>query len=132
MLIEENKAIVRRYLDEPWNKGNLAILDELCAPGFRVNGVGGLIELKCAIFEARRAFPDMHDTLEEIIAEGDKVVFRWTITGTHQGVYEGVAPTEKPIKFTGITIVRLADGRIVEDRFEGGSPSFKEQVSDSK
>jgi predicted ester cyclase len=130
MSLEDNKAIVRRYLNEPWNQGNLAILDELCAPGFCINGIASLAEIKRAIFEARRAFPDIHDTIEEIIAEGDTVVIRWTITGTHRGVYEGIPPTGKPIKFTGITIVHLCDGKIVEDRFEGGSPSFKEQVSD--
>ncbi len=132
MSLEDNKAIVRRYLDEPWNRGNLAILDELCAPCFKINGVAGLAEIKRAIFEARRAFPDICDTIEEMIAEGDTVVCRWTITGTHRGEYEGIAATGKPIKFTGITIVRLANGRIIEDRFEAGAPSFKEQVGRSK
>jgi len=130
MSVEDNKAIVRRYVEEPWNTGNLAILDELCSPGLAVNGDLKLADFKKFIAESRRAFPDLHNTIEEMIAEGDKVVFRWTMRGTHRGEYEGVAPTGKPITFTGITIVRLANGKIVEDRFEAGGPSFKEQVGD--
>jgi steroid delta-isomerase-like uncharacterized protein len=128
MSVEENKAFVQRYVEEPWNKGNVDALDELCAPNFHLEGFGGVEEFKATIKAFRKSFPDLHFTVEEIIAEGDKVAYRWTARGTHQGEYEGVAPTGKTITSTGITIIRLADGKVVEDRFESGGPSITEQL----
>src|SRR5215211_7838844 len=125
---EENKAFVQRYVEEPWNKGNVDILDELCAPNFHLEGLGGVEEFKAAIRAFRKSFPDLHFTVEEIIAEGDKVAYRWTARGTHQGEYEGIAPTGKTVTTTGITIIRIVDGKVVEDRFESGGPSTKEQI----
>ena len=129
MSVEENKAFVQRYVEEPWNKGNVAILDELCAPGFHLEGLGGVEEFKAVITAFRTSFPDLHFTVEEIIAEGDKVAYRWTARGTHQGEYEGIAPTGKTITTTGITIIRLVDGKFVDDRFESGGPTLKEQLA---
>jgi steroid delta-isomerase-like uncharacterized protein len=131
MSVEEHKAFVRRYVEEPWNKGNVAALDELCAPNFHLEGLGGVEALKAAITDFRMSFPDLHFTVEEIIAEGDKVAYRWTARGTHQGKYEGIAPTGKTITSTGITIIRLVDGKVVEDRFESGGPSINEQLTQS-
>ena len=129
MSIEENKAITRRFVEEPWNKGNVAALDELCAPNYSLNGLGGLEELKAAIATFRAGFPDCHFTIEEMIAEGDKVAYRWTARGTHHGEYEGIAPTGKAVTVTGITIIRFAEGKIVDDRFESSSPSLKQQLA---
>jgi predicted ester cyclase len=130
MSTEQNKATIRRYIDEPWNKGNLDILDELCAPNFTLNGTASLADFKKAIADARRALPDLQIATEEMIAEGDNVVWRWRMRGTHRGEYQGAAPTGKTVTFTGITIARLANGKIVEDRFESSSPSFEQQVSE--
>jgi predicted ester cyclase len=63
-----------------------------------------------------------------MVAEGDWVAYRWTMSGTHKGEYEGIAPTGKPVKFTGITMLRFSKGKIVEDIYEIGSREFKEQV----
>jgi steroid delta-isomerase-like uncharacterized protein len=128
MSVEANKAFVKRYVEEPWNKGNVDVLDEMCAPSFHLEGLGGVEEFKAVITAIRTSFPDLHFTVEEIIAEGDKVAYRWTARGTHQGEYEGIAPTGKIITQTGITIIRLADGKVVEDRFESGGPTIKEQL----
>jgi predicted ester cyclase len=128
MSVERNKASVRPFIEEPWNKGELATLDELCAPNYILHGLGGLQELKIGCTDVRRAFPDFHFTVEEMIAEGDKVAFRWTTWGTHQGEYEGIAPTGKVVTTTGITILRFAEGKIVEDRFESGSPGLRQQL----
>jgi predicted ester cyclase len=128
MSIEENKAFVQRYVEEPWNKGNVDVLDELCGPGFHLEGLGGVEAFKAAILGFRQSFPDLHFTVEEMIAEGDKVAYRWTARGTHQGEYEGIAPTGKPITSTGITIIRIVDGKVLEDRFESGD-SIKEQLA---
>ncbi len=129
MSVEANKAVVQRYVEEPWNKGNVDVLNEMCAPSFHLEGLGGVEEFKAVITAFRTSFPDLHFTVEEIIAEGDKVAYRWTAHGTHQGEYEGIAPTGKPITATGITILRIVDGKVVEDRFESSSPDLKQQLA---
>lgn len=129
MSIEANKALVQRYVEEPWNKGNVDVLDEMCAPNFHLEGLGGVEAFKKVISDFRTSFPDLHFTVEEIIAEGDKVAYRWTARGTHQGEYEGIAPTGKIITETGITIIRIVDGKVVDDRFESSSPDVKEQLA---
>jgi steroid delta-isomerase-like uncharacterized protein len=129
MSVAENKAFVQRYVEEPWNKGNVSVLDEMCAPNFHLEGLGGVEEFKAVIKAFRTSFPDLHFTVEEIIAEGDKVAYRWTARGTHQGEYEGIAPTGKTVTTTGITIIRIVDGKVVEDRFESSSPDLKQQLA---
>lgn len=129
MSIEANKALVQRYVEEPWNKGNVAALDEMCAPNFHLEGLGGVEEFKAVITAFRKSFPDLHFTVEEVIAEGDKVAYRWTSRGTHRGDYEGIAPTGKTVTSTGITIIRIVDGKVVEDRFESRGPSIEEQLA---
>lgn len=117
-----------RYIEEAWNKGNIDVLDELYGVNFNGGGYGGVEGLKAAITSYRTSFPDLHFIVEEIIAEKDKVAYRWTARGTHQGEYDGIAPTGKPITVTGITILRLADGRVIEDRSETTVPSIGEQL----
>jgi steroid delta-isomerase-like uncharacterized protein len=128
MSVEANKAVVQRYVEEPWNKGNVDALDELCGPNFNIEGLGGVEAFKGFITPYRKSFPDLHFTVDEVIAEGDKVAYRWTARGTHHGAYEGIAPTGKPITATGITILRIVDGKVVEDRAESNVPSIRAQL----
>jgi steroid delta-isomerase-like uncharacterized protein len=119
MPTEHNKAIVRRYLEEAWNKGNVGILDELMAPNYARYMSGQASSLnregqKQRITTFHRALPDLHLTIEDLIAEGDKVVFRIIIRGTQQGMLMGVPPTGKQVTLTAIDIARVADGKIVE------------------
>ena len=101
MSTEENKALARRLIEEAWNQGNLATVDELLVPGHV--GHHSLVpnqppsrELyKQYIVRTRTAFPDFHATIEEQIAEGDLVVTRWSVQGTHQGMFRGHSPTGK-------------------------------------
>jgi steroid delta-isomerase-like uncharacterized protein len=132
MSTEDNKKVARRMTEEPWNHGNLDALDEVCAPSYRLHGLGGVAELKQAIAAYRRAFPDLQMTIEELIAEGDAVASRWTIRGTHQGEFEGIAPTGKVVTGSGITIFHFADGKIVEDRFESADPDLRQQLLSSE
>ncbi len=116
----ENKAAVRRGLEECLNKGNLAVVDELIAPSYVYHepGVGevrGPAGLKKLVTTYRSAFPDMHIVIDDQIAEGDRVVTRWTARGTHKGEWMGIAPTGKPVTVTGILISRFAGGRVVEE-----------------
>jgi len=117
-----NKAIVRRVIDEAWNKGNLSILDEVMvvdhvdhddlAPATEEGG--GREHAKQTIAEYRAAFPDLLFTAEDMIAEGDRVVTRWRARGTQTGPLVGIPPTGKLATVTGIFIDRLAQGQIVE------------------
>lgn len=116
----ETKAIARRLLEEAFNGGNLATVDELVDPGFvnhdpasaeQAHGIEGA---KASIGGYRAAFPDLRIAIERQIAEGDYVVTRWTARGTHQGELMGLAPTGKQATVTGITIDRIRAGRIVE------------------
>ena len=122
MSVEENKALVRRCYDEVWNKGDVSVLKEIyasdCVSNFTPSikaTFRGPEEYKQAVNIFRSAFPDLHFTIEDLIAEGDKVVYHWTARGTNDGEYMGNAPTGKSVTQTGITIFRCAGGKIVEE-----------------
>lgn len=123
MSVEENKALVRRHVEEAWNKGNLSVLDEIMAPNLvNHNAPPGITPdregFKQIISMHRKAFSDLHVTVEDMVAEGDKVVNRWTVSGTHKGEYMGIAPTGKQVTLTGISIHRIEGGKIVEQWHE--------------
>ena len=120
MSTEENKALVRRFYEEVFNKKNLAgigdfldthIIEHALPPGLP-SGIEGS---KQFIGMYLAAFPDLHLATEDLIAEGDKVVARFTLRGTHKGEFMGVPSTGKQVTMTGIQIVRTADGRIAEN-----------------
>ena len=116
---DENKAIIRGFVDEIVNKGNMAAADEFLASGFTIHfptlhtleGADAFVEIPTAV---RSAFPDLVETIEDLIAEGDRVVERATIRGTHRGEFMGRPPTGKPVTWTGNFIYRLEGGKIVE------------------
>jgi len=119
MSVEGNKALSRRTFEEVWNQGNLAAIDELydanqVSHGLGVDVPSGSAGLKQFITMYRTAYPDTHFTVEDQIAEGDKVATRWTATGTHRGDLFGIPPTGKRVTVTGIAISRVANGKIVE------------------
>lgn len=116
---EENKALSRRVIEECFNKGNLALADELCAPDYVDHDAPpgfspGVEGFKQQVAMYRAAFPDVQITVEDQVAEGDKVVTRWTGRGTHKGELMGIAPTNKEVTVTGMSINRIVEGRIVE------------------
>jgi steroid delta-isomerase-like uncharacterized protein len=118
---EENKTLIRRWVEEVVNSRNLAVMDEIVAPHYAFYVASratpadreGHKQLLTAFLGA---FPDLRRNIEEMVGEGNKVVERWTDTGTHQGEFEGLAPTGKPISYAGITVWRIDDGKIVENR----------------
>jgi predicted ester cyclase len=116
---EENKAIVRRFVDVVQNAGDLTALDELAAPGYvNHSAPPGLpadregIKQMTAMF--RQAFPDGRMTIEDMLAEGDRVATRKTFRGTHRGELLGIPPTGLPVAIGLIDIVRVVDGKVVE------------------
>jgi steroid delta-isomerase-like uncharacterized protein len=115
----EHEALVRRYLAEVWGQGDLGVADEvLAADHVHHQPRGGVVqdpaELAASAREFRAAFPDFRTAVDETIAAGDRVVVRWTRTGTHLGPFRGLAPTGRAVAWTGIWIVRVACGRIAE------------------
>jgi predicted ester cyclase len=108
MAVEENKALVRRAQGVLWNHtGDLDAVAELFAPD-RVEDA----KQEAAI--VRRGFPDLESTIEDLIAERDKVVAHWRAQATHRGEYMGIPPTGKRVNFTGISIYRMEGGKIAE------------------
>src|ERR687898_1283214 len=109
MSTEENKALVRREQEELWNHtGNLDAAEELFAPDY-----AGAARQEAADF--RQGFPDVVSTIEDLIAEGDKVVARWRSRATHQGEYMGIPQTGKEVQFTGISFYRIEEGKIAQE-----------------
>jgi steroid delta-isomerase-like uncharacterized protein len=117
MPLEENKVIVRRLV-EAINKRNLDSLDSLMMHNFcyhtQSQNIQGLDVIKQVVKDEVEGFPDLHVTIEDIIAEGDKVWVRLEQTGTHTGEFRGLSPTGKKIKYSTVAIWRVANGKIVE------------------
>ena len=140
MSTEDNKAIVRRYIEE-LDKGNVAVIDELMSPNYVDHNAGpgeqpdreGLKQYYTEFFPA---FSDVHTTINQLIAEEDKVVVHLTSSGKHTGEFLGKAATGKQLTMTVIRIFRIADGKIAEnwddiglqkEYFEEFSPSESAQ-----
>ncbi len=116
---EENKTLIRRYYEELFNKGNLSVADELITPDFVSHalgerGAGGPEGVKQFVTRVRTGFPNFNVTIEDQLADDDKVVTRFRMSGTHNGQWMGAAPTGKQVTTGGIWIHRIAEGKIVE------------------
>jgi steroid delta-isomerase-like uncharacterized protein len=132
---EENKAFVRRYFEEIWDKGNLDVIDELFSTNFVRHGptategeVRGLEEFKGLVSMYHSAFPDLRVPIEDLIAEGDRVVTRWTARGTHQGELMGNAPTGNQASVTGILVDRISGGKIEEEWVDYDTLHLMQQI----
>ena len=117
---QETKAVSNRVA-EAISRGDLDALDELMAPDIAE-------EFKEGITEVRRAFPDYHGTNEIQIAEGDMVANLFVFYGTHEGEFMGIAPTGREVRFTGLTIDRVVNGKIVENWIEGDLEDLLQQI----
>ena len=115
----ENKAQIRRIYEELFNKGNLAIADELIAPDFLNHEAPpgsnrGPESMRRLITMLHTAFPDVHYTIEEMLAEGDMVSCRMIMNGTHQGSFMGIAPTGRSVRQAQMHFVRFRNGKVIE------------------
>lgn len=116
MSTQGNKTTVRRFISEVLEQGNTSFINQLCAPNYKNRLSGQGIELVKQIQDlVRTAVPDWHFTTENMVAEGDEVVVRFTITGTVTGSVMGSRPSGKAISVRGLTYYRLSNGKIVED-----------------
>jgi len=118
MSTEDNKTLVRRFYEDVFNQRNLALVDELCSTTHVFHNppttLHGREEFKQLLSVYLTAFPDARFTVEDEIAEGEKVTSRYTFRGTHQGELMGMPPTGKQVTVTGIIINRIAGGQSVE------------------
>jgi steroid delta-isomerase-like uncharacterized protein len=120
MLVDENKASASRIWDEIWNLGALDVVDEVIAEDYvghipampEIRGADGFRQL---ITTYRAAYPDLHLTIEDVIASGDRVVVRWTSRGTNTGDLMGMPATGKSVVVPGISIFRFEDGKVAEE-----------------
>jgi steroid delta-isomerase-like uncharacterized protein len=116
---EMNKEFMRLAVEKIWNGGDYDSLEEFVSPDFvvhlspeqRVHGIEGVKNFYTGL---RKSFPDIHFEIEEIIAEGDRVVTQWRATGTHRGEFRGIPPTGKKFTLTAVDIDRIVDGKTVE------------------
>jgi predicted ester cyclase len=121
-MAEEYPTILHRWFEEVWNKGREEAIDELfhkdgIAHGLKTDAgeaVVGTEKFKALHHAFREAFPNIHITIEETVSEGDKIAAVCRVTATHEGAGIGVAPTKQPIEFTGMTLVKIKDGKIIE------------------
>jgi len=133
MSIEENKAIALRFA-QVWDKGDPSILDELAAPDLRVyyplfsEPIQGIEAFKEVLSGIHAAFPDIDMEVGAPIAEGDFVVGPWTISGTHLGELMGIPPSGKRVSWSGITIYRIQNGKVVDERGEEDALGLLRQI----
>lgn len=129
----ENKTIAERFNEDVWGRGDEAALEELLAPDFIDHGAypgqpPGREGHKQILAAFRSAFPDLSVTTDDIIAEGDKVVSRWTARGTHRGELMGIPPSGNEVTFTGIDVLRIAEGKVLERWAEGNDLEVMQQI----
>ena len=126
MSVEDNKTLYRRIVEEVWNSGNLEVVDEFIATNCIFHAfdkdLKGPEQFRQYAEELLTVFPDIHFIIEDLIAERDRVVSHWTLTGTQKGKFMEIPATNKSIKFQGASILHIAGGKVVElwaywDRF---------------
>jgi steroid delta-isomerase-like uncharacterized protein len=134
-LSAENETLAHRYHMDIFQAGNFAVADEILAPDFVMHSPGMPSELthgpegmKRLATAMRTAFPDLQTTHEDTISQGDKVVIRWTLSGTHTGPWLGIPPTARSFRVSGIDIFRIVDGKLVELWQEGDTLGFLQQL----
>ncbi len=115
----EVKTLATRIMENLYSKGDMSVVDEIVsddyvyrAPGLEVCGPN---ELKEFVAEYRTAFPDLNVRIDDMITDGKKGATQFTMTGTNDGIFEGLAPTNKKVKATGVLISRFENGKLVED-----------------
>ena len=134
MMLDENKAIVRRLYEECWNQGKVDILNQIIAPDCRFHDPvfpslgAGPDNLAKHVKMCRTAFPDLRFTIDDVIAEREEVVVHWTGQGTQRAQFLGIQPTERRATVSGTSISRLKNGKIVEQFADWNLMTMLEQL----
>ena len=132
-LAEKNVALVRRFFEEVWNRGNLSMVDEFLAQDYEDNNLPpgtprGHKGYKASVNMFRSAFPDIQFTLDQVLAENDHLAIRLTGRGTHKGNFMGIPPTGKQVSFGGMTFIRIQDGKVAERWGISDIPGLMQQL----
>jgi steroid delta-isomerase-like uncharacterized protein len=135
MSADDNKTAVRRFFQDVWNDGNVAEAANFLAPGFISHNsfgvsLGGPEEYGQAVLAYRRGFPDLVTTVEDVLADADRVAVRGTDRGTHRGMFMGYPPTGRFVTTTWIEIFRLEDGKAVEGWVEADVKRLLDQLAE--
>ena len=126
---DENKAFVHRWIEEGFNRQNLLVVDELFAEQFSVNGQPiGRDGLKTSMSRHLTGFPDLYVTIDDTIAEGNKVGIWYTVEGTHRGIFEGIPATGNHVKWSGFDLLTVEHGKISQARFLSDSFGLMAQL----
>ena len=133
MSIETNKATVRRMNEQLWNEGRVDLIGEFYTEDTVNHAAGlpsssGLEEVKASVVMALNAYNDLKLSLGEVIAEGDKVAYTWTLQGVHQGELYGIPPTGKQVTTSGVSIHRMVNARIAETWFFPDTMGLMQQL----
>jgi steroid delta-isomerase-like uncharacterized protein len=135
MAAEDNAEAARRILDEGFNEGRLEVFDEVCSPDVvshdpaQPEDIEGIDAHKDRVRGYRTAMPDLHVTLEDLVASGDKVATRWTARGTNDGEFMGMPPTNRSVEITGLSLDRFdEDGQVVETWDQWDNVGFMSQL----
>jgi len=134
MSIEDNKVIARRFAEDVWGRADPAAVEQVVHPDITVaypllpETVHGREAFKQVLAQLQAALPDLRGTVDEVIAEGDKVVVRWTLAGTQRGAFGPIPATGKSVRWTGISICRIAAGQVIDDRGEEDALGFMRQL----
>jgi steroid delta-isomerase-like uncharacterized protein len=120
MSAEDSRAVAQRWMQEVWQKGDAAAMDELLAADFVFNypspGARGDREgYKATVKEILGGFPDVKFSAQDVVAEGDRVVVHWRGRGTHRGDYWGIAPTGRQVTMEGLSLLRIAGGKLAAE-----------------
>lgn len=131
--IEQNKALYRRFLEEVFNDGQIDRADQFLSPSYILHDAPpgtppGPEAVKQVVTMFRKAFPDLKIAIEELVAEEDKVCARATTRGTHKGTFFGVPATGKAVTMSGLTMVRIDDGRIIESWVKNDISGLMRQI----
>jgi steroid delta-isomerase-like uncharacterized protein len=130
---DETRAIAQRFA-QVWFGGSPSIVDELADPNLTVyypvigQPIRGAQAFKQVLEMVHAALPDADGSVDEVIAEGDRAVIRWTLRGTHRGDLLGIPPTGRRVEWTGISIYRLANGKVVEEQGEEDALGLMRQL----
>ena len=128
MTIDHARELARLYFDEVFNRGNLAVVDQVVAPAFtlfvppslgegpQLEGLDGFRQLAIG---TRAAFSGLHFDVHDVTANDDTVMVSWTMTGTHDGEWQGIPATGRRVSLVGVDVFKVADGLIVEERIHG-------------
>jgi steroid delta-isomerase-like uncharacterized protein len=128
--LERKKAVAERFIAEVWNAGILRVANELVHPDYVVPGVGqGPEAVKSNVATFREAFPDLVWTIDDMIAEGDRVAIRLTLRGTHRGQFRGVPPTGKRITLREMVFWRIVDGKLRAGWFQADMLGLRSQLA---